>query len=128
MTYKETTDREYPLGSLWRLRDNSMGIVVSYDKERNFLSIYTTNSATTITLKGSGKSDDTMDSPTDIIEPWSELKTGTFWINIYKDDEQIYRHNTREIADKEASVNRLACIEVKWTEGDGIDKTKGSSS
>jgi len=46
---------------------------------------------------------------------------GTMWVNFYDDGRTT--HHSRERADEFASINghRLACIEVNWTEGDGLD-------
>src|SRR5690606_27804684 len=60
---------------------------------------------------------------------WREVpppkKSGTFWLNIFDDGTVGAGHKTREKAD---SVNqhtafgsiRIACVEVNWTEGDGL--------
>lgn len=47
-----------------------------------------------------------------------EPKTGTCWVNVYPDGMQA--HTSRKMADRLAIPYRLACIEVKWTEGEGL--------
>lgn len=40
------------------------------------------------------------------------------WANIYDDNAWFYK--TREQADAGAGINRIACIELEYTKGDGI--------
>lgn len=56
----------------------------------------------------------------DLIGEWVEPRSGTLWVNVY---EHMVSSNflTKERADICASnKTRLACIEVKWTEGEGL--------
>jgi hypothetical protein len=55
----------------------------------------------------------------DLLEVKPEIEG---WVNIYSTDKQfLYIHETREIADKEAKGSqRLACIKIKFTEGEGL--------
>jgi len=46
------------------------------------------------------------------------LKTGKFWINIYNDGPREY-WSSRGLADRWAG-KRIACVEVNWTEGQGL--------
>jgi hypothetical protein len=58
----------------------------------------------------------------DLIEEWREPKTGTFWVNVYPfkiiNISRIF--DSKNEADDHANQERIACIEVKWTEGDGL--------
>ncbi len=46
-------------------------------------------------------------------------RTGTFWANIYPEIvASIW--STREDADHYSAESRIACVEVKWTEGEGL--------
>lgn len=52
-----------------------------------------------------------------------EPKRGTVWVNIYVDNAQHttpQAHSSREVADKCAVGHRIACVEVPWTEGQGL--------
>lgn len=85
-----------------------------------------------------------------IIGPWVEPRTGSFWLNIYegRDPNGIFHiddltavpdnpvnwyaglpHPSRNKADAAAGrevevrkYKRLACIQVQWTEGDGLNE------
>lgn len=39
------------------------------------------------------------------------------WVNIYEDGN---RHETKELADQRAISHRIACVEVEYTEGQGL--------
>lgn len=41
------------------------------------------------------------------------------WVNVY-DTKPLYRHNTRDIADKEAGLDRIACVWVEYEVGEGL--------
>jgi len=62
----------------------------------------------------------------DLIETWKEPRKGTVWVNVWRDrdnDEISYgAANRRTEADNEkySSYERIACVEVNWTEGQGI--------
>lgn len=47
-----------------------------------------------------------------------EKKSGTVWMNIYPTMSSVW--DTRQVADEMSTARRLACIEVKWTEGQGL--------
>ena len=47
-------------------------------------------------------------------------RTGTVWVNVYEEYASV-AHLNRESADIVAGVRaRLACVEVHWTEGEGL--------
>ena len=52
-----------------------------------------------------------------------EPKKGSCWVNIFLSGPVSY--DTRENADYWSGSNRLACIEVKWTEGEGLKNEEG---
>lgn len=49
---------------------------------------------------------------------YKEPKKGSCWVNIHPIGPTSY--DTRENADYWSGSHRLACIEVKWTEGEGL--------
>lgn len=50
---------------------------------------------------------------------YKEPKTGEFWLNIYPGGD-YNRYPSKGVADNCAGVSRIACIRVKWTEGEGL--------
>ncbi len=46
-------------------------------------------------------------------------RSGTVWLNVYEGGCGAV-HLDRESADKYGTSNRLASVEVKWTEGEGL--------
>ncbi len=59
----------------------------------------------------------------DIINVPAPKRSGTVWVNVYEGG-VCEVHNSRNIADSEAGKNRLACVEVPWTEGQGLKEPK----
>lgn len=53
-------------------------------------------------------------------EPWKEPRIGTMWINIYSESHGSYSGRTKKEADLVSGDSRIACIEVKWKEGEGL--------
>lgn len=50
-------------------------------------------------------------------------KTYELWLNVYPVDSGCfnYTHETRAYADQQADVNRVACLKVTYTHGEGLD-------
>lgn len=57
-------------------------------------------------------------NPLSVKEEWSEPKRGTLWLNVYEGYRAVY--SSKDAANKAAYKGRLACVEVKWTEGEGL--------
>jgi hypothetical protein len=57
---------------------------------------------------------------------WTEVKepkTGVFWVNVYPDKSVGIYFSSKRKADLKANwlgMSRIACVEVNWTEGDGM--------
>ena len=48
-------------------------------------------------------------------------RSGTVWLNIYSDErEGMVIRQSRQMADEYAEPSRIACVEVNWTEGEGL--------
>jgi hypothetical protein len=47
-------------------------------------------------------------------------KTGTFWVNVYPDGPGCVWGTRVEADASPYGKNRIACIEVQWTEGEGL--------
>lgn len=58
----------------------------------------------------------------DLVEEWREPRSGTFWVNVFSGGNVSVPFFTREQANQISAVagKRIACIEVKWKEGDGL--------
>lgn len=50
-----------------------------------------------------------------------EPQKGEFWVNVYK--HYIVYYPTKEKADGMSRNDRLACVKVPWTEGEGLEQT-----
>lgn len=50
---------------------------------------------------------------------YKEPKRGTVWVNIYENASFAFR--TKDGADRHSSSERLACVEVPWVEGQGLE-------
>lgn len=61
----------------------------------------------------------TRGNPSDLVAEWTEPQTGTVWVNIDADGYYASYH-TRVAADEAAYDDRIACVRVDWTEGDGL--------
>jgi len=48
------------------------------------------------------------------IKPKRVKKEG--WVNVYKDDDYAIIHDTKESADKNEGIGRVACVRVEWEE------------
>lgn len=64
-----------------------------------------------------GRYEATIEHPLDLIPP---KRAGTFWVNVWPNGLPGSGYETRESADETAGKECLACIEVHWTEGDGL--------
>ena len=42
------------------------------------------------------------------------------WVNMYEHTATVFTYETKEIADRDASKHRTACIRVEFKEGDGL--------
>ncbi len=58
-------------------------------------------------------------SPADIINVPAPKRSGTVWVNVFEDGFAI-GHTTRRAANMGTQSNILACVEVPWTEGQGL--------
>ncbi len=53
---------------------------------------------------------------------YREKKKGTIWVNIYPPSRVgMIGHITRSLADEQAGPSRVACIQIEWEEGQGLD-------
>jgi hypothetical protein len=61
-----------------------------------------------------------------LVAEWKEPAKGTVWVNINRNDNRLKDiwasapYETKAEADERSSSIRIACIEVPWTEGEGL--------
>lgn len=60
-----------------------------------------------------------VDNGADLASEWAEPRTGTVWVNIDADGYQGSWPSRAE-ADQAAHTDRIACVRVDWTEGEGL--------
>lgn len=48
------------------------------------------------------------------IKPKRVKKEG--WVNVYKDDDYAILHDTKESADRNEGIGRVACVRIEWEE------------
>lgn len=114
---------KFPIGSQWKTRAGNRAVVVDHDGLDNMI-VWHPNGECTHDLP-SGRASYS-DQQYDLLTPWTEPRKGTFWVNVYDGNKLQLRtiHDCRETADNEAAQrvknDRLACIEINWTEGQGI--------
>lgn len=41
------------------------------------------------------------------------------WVNVYRN--RCYEYPTKELADADASLKRIACVPIEYTEGEGLE-------
>lgn len=46
------------------------------------------------------------------------------WINFYKSGMRYGWHTSKEMADRQAGEDRIACVNVVFNDGDGLEATK----
>jgi hypothetical protein len=46
--------------------------------------------------------------------------THTRWLNFYPSVKYSYAYSTKELADEHAGPDRIACIQITYTEGEGL--------
>ena len=53
-------------------------------------------------------------------EEWKEPQRGECWVNIDADG-YFDAWKSREVADRQKNPDRIACVKVEWTEGQGLE-------
>ena len=113
---------KFEIGSQWKTRGGWRAFVVSKLASGGFgawhdgvpQDAYHTPDGVTGNIGGG-----VFDSNNDLIEPWKDHIVHESWINIYR---QLCSrmHSTKDYADKVSAGDRIACIKIKFTEGDGL--------
>ncbi len=109
---------KYFIGSRWKCRDGGEAVVVKYDGDSVFAYVLSTNDAWRFNPNGACCGGWNI---YDLIEPWTEPRKGEFWVNVYPPSgprDELW--DSREEADAMDKGDRLACVRVQWTEGEGL--------
>jgi len=120
---------KYPIGSQWKARGGWRAVVVRIPERGGYIRACHEQHDLVVShrISDGGIVDDYQhvraNKDYDLIEPWKEPRTGEFWVNVYEPwtASEVARYSTREIADENAIANRIACVPVKWTEGEGLE-------
>lgn len=121
---------KFEIGSQWKTRGGWRAVVV--DNEGRYITVWHKKAGEDILLHYmNGRLQSSCPGDFDLIEPWVEPKVHDVWINVYKhkyekgwicfgEDSDGYPMATKEDADKCAKEGRLACVNVKFKEGEGL--------
>ncbi len=112
---------KYPIGSKWKTRGGDIAEVIYHnDDDTNWpliALVKNINRPATYTKSGYFNLN-TVNHELDLIEPYTELKRGTGYLNVYDNGcTATYAYKTKLEADQKAVGSRIACIRVEWTEG-----------
>jgi len=107
---------KFEIGTQWKTRGGRRAVVVAmYDDGSGFKAWHSEEGWTRAhSMDGSRIHPDDYD----LIEPWSEPRKGEFWVNVYEDAHWTYR--TEKAANHGGGTDRIACVKVNWTEGEGL--------
>lgn len=124
---------KFEIGSSWRTRGGWRAVVVGHGDDvtmRAWHDVVLEREQVQFHFKATGecvRSSEVKNllNTGDLITPWADPRTGEFWVNVYDDKKpsigNVYVYKSREEADSfEEFYKRLACVRVKWTEGEGL--------
>jgi len=117
------------VGKFYKTRDGRKARIYAVDGVKDFPihgAVYTGNDEWCGTIwRFGGRSRELVDSSMDLISEWVEPRSGSFWVNVYDIEQTSPAHISpaylsKDLANRTAGRLRMACVEVKWTEGDGL--------
>lgn len=111
---------KFPIGSQWKTRAGHRAVVVDVDSSAGLV-VWHSNTGFVIAhnAQGVGLYDNVV-GRIDLLTPWTEPRKGTFFVNVYPDGAGVSDFESKESADDSADTDRIACVRVDWTEGDGL--------
>jgi len=110
---------KYPVGSKWVDSEGTLAQVIAHTKKDEinedavFFSTKLTGVLNTFFIN----------SVMEALTPYKEPASGTFWGSIYKGKNGFHipaLYPTKDEANAMSHSDRLACVEVSWTEGQGL--------
>ena len=118
---------KFTIGSQWKTRGGWRAVVV--DNDGLFIAVWHKTERESYLHYKDGMLQSNCPGDLDLIEPWVEPKEHDLWINVYRcekdwicfgEDSDGYPMSTKENADAAAKPGRIACVNVKFKEGDGL--------
>ena len=116
---------KYEVGTQWKTRGGWRAVVVTHDK--GLFEVWHDQDGEThphndgCGLRHRPQTQDRTDwRPYDLISTWEEPRSGTYWFNIYNNHCGNHPSKTKDIAESVATIDRIACVEVNWVEGEGL--------
>jgi len=118
----------YEIGTQWKTRGGWRAVIVQWEDEGSLNAWHEMKSEVMHDDSGNCCEGDKYGANDyDLIEPWKEPREGEVWVNIYETghgDCQLNQKGADARAENEmAHQERLACVKVKWTEGEGLTQS-----
>ena len=126
-------ENKFKIGTEWKTRGGWRAVVVAYDEGKGFpITAWVESNPHSreddIILTCEGKffkecvivdTDELVFQQLDLIEPWIEPVVHEGWVNVYGGNSTNFSA-CKEVADSRAYSTRIACIKVKFTEGENL--------
>lgn len=111
---------KFEIGTQWKTRGGWRAVVVAEINDGQLLvwhrvcveQVHDTHGHN---LRNNGEKYNSPAEDFDLIEPWKDPIEHEVWINMYP-----HQSSTKQGADEVAKEERLACVKVRYTEGDGL--------
>lgn len=110
---------KFEVGSQWKTRGGWRAVIVTMRDKENGFDVFHEHEECIWGHESEGAyaGDETSERNYDLIEPWTEPKSGEVWVNIYDNGIGSECLPSIEAAEMGAVTGRIARIKVKWTEG-----------
>lgn len=120
---------EFEIGTQWLTRDGRRAVVINHYINVHGKAFEAWHSETPMDNSIKAHDEDgsrhsiLMDSDDDLIALWIEPPVvQERWLNIYKDGDIGKLRGTKGEADGQDAGDRIACIKIKFTEGEGLNE------
>lgn len=108
---------KFTIGSQWKTRGGWRAVVV--DNYGLFIAVWHKTERESYLHYQDGMFQSNYPGELDLIEPWVESKEHDVWVNVHK-NRCAYMYDTKQMADNARHEPCLACVNVKFKEGDGL--------
>ena len=111
---------KFTIGSQWKTRGGWRAVVV--DNDGLFIAVWHKTERESYLHYKDGMLQSNCPGNLDLIEPWVEPKEYDVWVNVHMGPSTIITSawTKKEDADKFGTDDRIACVNVKFKEGDGL--------